>query len=206
MPATTFFIFLPDSQLPIQIYSLGAYCNVSVNVPPKPTLSSHQTQPIPMTVATISSVAVVVVAAYIGAQMLADIASLKIGMVAGWAVDMGTFVYPITFTLRDVVHKTLGKRLTRTLIITAGVINLFMAPLSNVVGVSTQRPPVGAWGQNLAPFWHPFGASSSPPLWPKSLANYWTRKFITGGLHALPAASSGYAYSSPTVSVSLSTT
>ena len=40
---------------------------------------------------------------YAGAQMLSDIASLKIGLVGGFAVDMGTFIYPITFT-RDVVH------------------------------------------------------------------------------------------------------
>ena len=72
-------------------------------------------------------IAVVVVAAYIAAQMLADIASLKIGVVAGLAVDMGTFIYPITFTLRDVVHKVLGKRNAQTLIVTAGVINLIMA-------------------------------------------------------------------------------
>ncbi len=74
-----------------------------------------------------STIAVVVVAAYIGAQMLADIASLKIGVVMGLAVDMGTFIYPITFTLRDLVHKTLGKAMARVLIITAAVINLFMA-------------------------------------------------------------------------------
>lgn len=71
--------------------------------------------------------AVIVVAAYIAAQMLSDIASLKIGLVGGWAVDMGTFIYPITFTLRDLVHKVLGKRNTRVLIVTAGVINLGMS-------------------------------------------------------------------------------
>jgi len=71
-------------------------------------------------------IAVVVVAAYIAAQMLSDIASLKIGTVAGFAVDMGTFIYPITFTLRDVVHKVLGKRNAQLLIIAAAVVNLFM--------------------------------------------------------------------------------
>ena len=76
---------------------------------------------------SIPRTAVIVVAAYIAAQMLADIASLKIGVVAGLAVDMGTFIYPITFTLRDLVHKVLGKRNTRVLILTAGVINLFMS-------------------------------------------------------------------------------
>jgi uncharacterized integral membrane protein (TIGR00697 family) len=72
-------------------------------------------------------IAVIVVSAYIAAQMLSDIASLKIGVVGGLAVDMGTFIYPITFTLRDVVHKVLGKRNTRLLIILAGIINLLMA-------------------------------------------------------------------------------
>jgi len=74
----------------------------------------------------LSKVAVVVVAAYIAAQMMADIASLKIGVVAGLAVDMGTFIYPVTFTLRDLVHKTLGKRNAQVLIIAAAVINLGM--------------------------------------------------------------------------------
>jgi uncharacterized integral membrane protein (TIGR00697 family) len=76
---------------------------------------------------SVPPIAVTVVAAYIAAQMLADITSLKIGVVAGLSVDMGTFIYPITFTLRDLVHKVLGKRNTRVLIIAAGVINLLMS-------------------------------------------------------------------------------
>lgn len=76
---------------------------------------------------SVPHVAVVVVAAYVAAQMLADISSLKIGIVAGLAVDMGTFIYPITFTLRDMVHKLLGKQNARVLIITAAVINLIMS-------------------------------------------------------------------------------
>jgi len=70
--------------------------------------------------------AVTVVSAYIAAQMLADVASLKIGVVAGLAVDMGTFIYPVTFTLRDVVHKLLGRVYARLLVVLAGVINLLM--------------------------------------------------------------------------------
>ena len=72
-------------------------------------------------------VAVVAVGAYVGAQVIADVASLKIGTVADRAVDMGTFIYPITFTLRDVVHKALGRRSARVLVITAAGVNLFMA-------------------------------------------------------------------------------
>ncbi len=110
----------------------------------------------------VPGVAVLVVAAYIAAQMLADIASLKIGVVAGYAVDMGTFIYPITFTLRDVVHKVLGKRNTRLLIVAAGVINLFMAGyLMWVASV----PGDADWGLTaefsaiLAPVWRIVAAS-----------------------------------------------
>lgn len=107
-------------------------------------------------VATLSRIAIIVVAAYIGAQMLADIASLKIGLVAGLAVDMGTFIYPITFTLRDVVHKVLGKRGAQTLIVTAAGINLFMA-FYLMWAASVESDP--SWGLGaefsavLAPVW-----------------------------------------------------
>lgn len=105
---------------------------------------------------TIPAIAVIVVSAYIAAQMLADIASLKIGVVAGLAVDMGTFIYPITFTLRDVVHKTLGKRNTRILILAAGAINLLMA---GYLMWSASVPGDPDWGLQsefaaiLAPVW-----------------------------------------------------
>jgi uncharacterized integral membrane protein (TIGR00697 family) len=105
---------------------------------------------------SMSRIAIIVVAAYIAAQMLSDIASLKIGVVAGLAVDMGTFIYPITFTLRDLVHKTLGKRNTRLLIITAGAINLLMS--AYLVWISSV-PGDPEWGLNaefsavLGPVW-----------------------------------------------------
>jgi uncharacterized integral membrane protein (TIGR00697 family) len=107
-------------------------------------------------VTAVPQIAVVIVAAYIGAQIIADITSLKIGIVAGLAVDMGTFIYPITFTLRDMVHKVLGKRNTRTLIITAAVINLFM---SAYLMWAASVPGDPSWGlQNefsavLGPLW-----------------------------------------------------
>ena len=91
----------------------------------------------------LSTAAVVVIAAYIGAQMLADVASLKIGVVWGLAVDMGTFVYPITFTLRDVAHKTIGKKHTQSLILMAAAVNLFAAAyLWWVAGVESDP----SWG------------------------------------------------------------
>ena len=76
---------------------------------------------------TATHVAIAAVGAYVGAQVIANVASVKIGSTFGRAVDMGTFVYPITFTLRDVVHKALGRRLARTVVLTAAAVNLFLA-------------------------------------------------------------------------------
>jgi hypothetical protein len=97
-----------------------------------------------------------VISAYIAAQMLADITSVKIAVVAGLAVDMGTFIYPITFTLRDVAHKVMGKRQTQTLIFTAAVVNVVMA----LYLMWTARVPADPnWGLNEA------YASILGPLW-----------------------------------------
>ena len=103
--------------------------------------------------------------AYVGAQVIADVTSLKIGVVADRAVDMGTFVYPITFTLRDVVHKALGKRAARTLIVTAAAVNLFMALyLQWAAKAPTDVSyPLGEEFQAvLAPLWRITSRRSSP--------------------------------------------
>lgn len=104
----------------------------------------------------IPAIAILIVSAYIGAQMLSDIASLKIGVVFGLAVDMGTFIYPLTFTLRDLVHKILGKRNAQVLIISAGAINLFMAGYLMWVSSTPSDPSWGLGAQFaaiLAPVW-----------------------------------------------------
>lgn len=105
---------------------------------------------------SIPALAIFVVAAYAGLQMLADIASLKIGVVHGYAVDMGTFIYPFTFTLRDMAHKMIGRKGVRTLVITAAVVNLFMAAY---LWMSATAPSAPSWGHHaefsaiLAPVW-----------------------------------------------------
>ncbi len=123
------------------------------------TLSTNRTaekQLVRPVATAVPQIAVVIVAAYIGAQVIADITSLKIGVVAGLAVDMGTFIYPITFTLRDMVHKVLGKRSTRTMILTAAVINVFM---SGYLMWAASVPGDPSWGLQdefsaiLGPLW-----------------------------------------------------
>lgn len=90
----------------------------------------------------ISIPAVVVISSYIAAQILSDILSLKIAFVAGFSVDAGTFIYPFTFTLRDLVHKLLGRSAARAVILAAGVINLVMAGL---FAFAAWLPPDPTW-------------------------------------------------------------
>ena len=97
-----------------------------------------------------------VASAYIAAQMLADIASLRIISIAGFAVDAGTLVYPFTFTLRDLVHKMAGKNAARILIFAAAGINLAMAALFWIVSelpADLATGPQTAFGDVLAPVW-----------------------------------------------------
>jgi len=99
---------------------------------------------------------VLVVAAYIAAQMLSDLMSLKIAYVASFSVDAGTFIYPFTFTLRDLVHKLLGKRYARIIILTAGVINLAMAgcmAFAAWLPADPTWPLQAAFASVLAPTW-----------------------------------------------------
>jgi len=99
---------------------------------------------------------ILVISSYIAAQILADVTSLKIALVGSFSIDGGTFIYPFTFTLRDLVHKLLGRGAARTLVITAGVINLVMAALFAFV---IWLPADPGWGlQNefalvLGPVW-----------------------------------------------------
>jgi len=99
---------------------------------------------------------ILVVAAYIAAQMLSDIGSLKIALVAGLSIDAGTFIYPITFTLRDLAHKTLGIGGARTLILTAAGINVIMALFFAFTAALPPDLSVGpqtAYAEALSPVW-----------------------------------------------------
>jgi hypothetical protein len=105
---------------------------------------------------------VVVIAAYIAAQMISDIASLRIVLLAGWSMDAGTLIYPLTFTLRDLVHKTAGISAARTMIVLAAVINVVMAAFFWLVGQLPPDPSVGdqaAFALLLAPVWRIVAAS-----------------------------------------------
>ncbi len=110
----------------------------------------------PDSTSALTNVGVVVIAAYTAAQMLSDVLSLKIALVAGFSIDAGTFIYPLTFTLRDLVHKMLGRTAARVVIVAAAVINLVMA---GMFAFAAWLPPdlsVGPqieFGLALSPVW-----------------------------------------------------
>lgn len=97
-----------------------------------------------------------VTAAYIGAQLLSDVTSLKIVQFVGFSMDAGTLIYPLTFTLRDLVHKVTDRKGARTVILAAASINLFMAFLFWIVSLLPYDPSAGPqpeWDAVLAPVW-----------------------------------------------------
>jgi uncharacterized integral membrane protein (TIGR00697 family) len=104
----------------------------------------------------IPTAGIVLVSIYIAAQLLSDIASLKIALIAGFSIDAGTLIYPLTFTIRDLVHKRLGIQAARTVIVLAAGINLFMALFFQLAAWLPQDP---AWGLGkefaaiLGPVW-----------------------------------------------------
>ena len=103
-----------------------------------------------------SPASILVVSSYVGAQLLADIGSLKIISLGGLAVDAGTLIYPFTFTLRDLVHKVAGVRGARAVILAAAGINLVMAGYFQLVARLPSAVEAGAqpdFGSVLAPVW-----------------------------------------------------
>jgi len=102
----------------------------------------------------LSYAAVVVVALYSVIELLANVASLKIGLVMNYAVDMGTFIYPVTFTLRDLVHKILGRRRARVMIVTAALIN-FLSVLYLIWAAAMPSDPGWGKGEQFAAVFDP---------------------------------------------------
>jgi len=79
--------------------------------------------------------AIIVSVMYVAAQIFSDITSLRIIMFFGLSMDAGTLIYPITFTLRDMIHKALGVKVARLVVFLAAGINIFMAGLFLLVFV-----------------------------------------------------------------------
>ncbi|MDD4271906.1 MAG: queuosine precursor transporter [Patescibacteria group bacterium] len=81
---------------------------------------------------------------YVASQIFANILSTKITVlpIINLAVDGGTIIYPLTFTLRDLVHKTWGKHNARQVVIIAACLNGLMFILFWLIG---KMPADPAW-------------------------------------------------------------
>lgn len=81
---------------------------------------------------------------YISFQVIANVLSTKIAVLplVGLAIDGGTLIYPLTFTLRDFVHKSLGKLVARQVVVTAALVSLLAAGLFVLIGKMT---PDASW-------------------------------------------------------------
>lgn len=104
----------------------------------------------------VGRVAIVAIGSYVGLQVVSQVTSLKIGTTFGRAVDMGTFVYPLTFTLRDVIHKAAGRRAARLAILTSAGVNLFLAAYLSWAAARPSDPsyPLGEeFSAVLGPLW-----------------------------------------------------
>lgn len=104
--------------------------------------------------------AAVIAAAYAGLQLISNTASLRVCLVAGLAVDMGTFCYPLTFTLRDLAHKVLGKSGVTALIWASTLLCVFATGYFAICAAAPSAADDGnAFGKVFSPMWRLVGAS-----------------------------------------------
>lgn len=93
-------------------------------------------------------VIVALIGAFIAAQMIADISGTKFVNVLGVTMPGGTLVFALVFTIRDLIHKRLGKDWARAAIITAAAVNIAMAAYFVLI-INLQPAP---WWENQEAF------------------------------------------------------
>lgn len=82
--------------------------------------------------------------AYVAFQIISNVLSTKITTLplVHLSMDGGTVLYPLTFTLRDFVHKTCGKKNSRIVVIAAASLSLMAFVFFWLVGKMAPDP---AW-------------------------------------------------------------
>lgn len=105
---------------------------------------------------------VIAVAGYVAFSLMANIMSVRILRIgppwAEFSIDAGTLTYPLTFTLRDLVHKAGGKSVARVTIVSAATLNVVLAFALWTAGSLPGDPSVIGPGQDA------FGAVLNPVL------------------------------------------
>lgn len=87
--------------------------------------------------------AMLAISMYVAFQIFSDIMAIKITTVLGLTIPTAVFIYPLTFTLRDVIHKSLGKRKAKNIIFISAILNVVMVLLFQF---SIILPPAESWG------------------------------------------------------------
>ena len=93
---------------------------------------------------------------YVVIGMLSNISSLRIVEVLGISMDAGTLLYPLTFTLRDLIHKKSDKKTAIHIVYIGVVMNLLMFIVFFIVSKLPADMLVGdqkEFGQVLVASW-----------------------------------------------------
>ena len=80
---------------------------------------------------------VLLIGAYVICQAVADVGATKIVQLGKVTLPAGTFVFALTFTIRDLIHKRLGKEWARAAIVCAALFNVFQ---SGYLALAAQLP------------------------------------------------------------------
>jgi len=70
---------------------------------------------------------VALIGSYVVCQAIADVAATKFVSMWGITLPAGSIIFAATFTIRDLIHKRLGKEFARAAIICAGCLNVVQA-------------------------------------------------------------------------------
>ncbi len=106
----------------------------------------------------------VLVAAYLAAQIIADITAVKLVIIAGIAMPGGTLMYALTFTLTDFIQRKTTKAVADALVVIAAVVNIVMALYFQLI-INIPRAPFwpqgsqDAFAQTLGILWMIVGPS-----------------------------------------------
>ena len=121
---------------------------------------------------------------YLALQIFSDIGSLKIIKLFGNSIDGGTFLYPFTFTIRDLIHRLSNKKTSQIVIIQSGFLNLFMALFFYIIGILPSDLEIGPQNEFtsvLSPIWRLVIASICAEIISEfidtEIYSIWTKKF-----------------------------
>lgn len=121
---------------------------------------------------------------YLALQIFSDIGSLKIIKLFGYSIDGGTFLYPLTFTIRDLIHRLSDKKTSQIVIIQSGFLNLLMALFFYIIGIlpaDLEIGPQNEFTSVLSPIWRLVIASICAEIISEfidtEIYSAWTKKF-----------------------------